>query len=93
MAFGFNQISNPTPSSINWVFRIVLYAAAVLNIVCSIVTEIPEPVKVIIGKYSVEAVALVHAFSKMFGVPLPDNAEVKASDVSSLKVDAAQLTK
>lgn len=87
MAFGFNQIGKPTPATATWFFRVVLYTATTLTVVCSIITEIPEPIKYSIAKYSIEAVTLVHAMSRMFGIPFPDNAEVKVSDVASMKTD------
>jgi hypothetical protein len=91
MAFGLNQIGKPTPATATWVFRVVLYTAAALTIISATITEIPDHVKVIIAKYSSEAVILVHAFSKLFGVPLPNDAGIKAQDISELKTDNPQV--
>lgn len=66
--FGFGQISKKTPEYATWIFRIVLYAAALANFVVDVVTEIPPDIKVIIAKYSVYAVTLTHGITKMFGI-------------------------
>jgi hypothetical protein len=89
--FGLGQIHNPTPQFATWLFRYVLYGATVLNIICQVISEIPEPVKAMIGKYSIEAVTLCHILSKMFGVPLPADSSVPVEDVASLKTDNPQV--
>lgn len=71
--FGLSQIGATTPKTAKWIFRAVLYTAAGLNLVVAYVSEIPEPVKTAIGKYSIEAVALVHGFSKLFGIDMSDS--------------------
>ena len=70
--FGIDQIVNPTPKSVKNVFRWVLYAAALANLILQIVTEIPEPVRAIVAKYSLYAVTLVHGISKLFGVDISE---------------------
>ncbi len=66
--FGFGQIVKETPQFAKWMFRIVLYATSALTLIINVVTEIPEPIKLMITKYSLYAVTLVHGFSKMFGI-------------------------
>lgn len=71
--FGPDQVKLPTPQWATNIFRVVLYAAAVTTIVLGTITEIPDHVKVIVLKYSIEGVTLVHALSKMFGVSIPND--------------------
>lgn len=66
--FGFGQLAKPTPQLATNIFRVILYAAAIIAVVLGTVSEIPATVKVIIMKYCAEATVLVHALSKMFGV-------------------------
>ena len=66
--FGFDQITQRTPDFARWIFRGVLYLAAIINLVLATVVEIPEDVREVVGRYSVYAVALVHGLSKMFGI-------------------------
>ena len=70
--FGLDQIKNPTPLMAKNIFRIVLYTAAVANIVLDIVTEIPPDIKAMIAKYSLYLVTGVHSFSKLFGIDISD---------------------
>lgn len=70
--FGLGQIGKTTPIWAKNVFRIVLYVATALTLVTQIITEIPEDVKIAISRYSIEAVALVHALTKLFGVDLDE---------------------
>jgi hypothetical protein len=70
--FGFNQIGNPTPKWANWIFRIVLYGAAIVNITVIAFTDIPQPLQLLLLKYSGSAVIFVHMISKMFGIDLSD---------------------
>lgn len=70
--FGFGQITNPTPRVAKNIFRVVLYAAALINLILQIVVEIPEPIRVIVAKYSIYAVTLVHGISKLFGIDITD---------------------
>ena len=69
-SFGVNQISNPTPNWANWIFRTLLYAGAITTIVLSTITEIPDNVKLVVAKYTLEGITLVHAFTKMFGITI-----------------------
>jgi len=71
--FGLGQVGNTTPQWTKKVFRIVLYTATALTLVTQIVTEIPVEISSIITKYSIEAVALVHALSKLFGVEVKED--------------------
>lgn len=66
--FGFAAITKPTPELAKKIFRIVLYVAALGNIIVDIFPEIPLEVKGMIAMYSVKAVALVHAITKLFGL-------------------------
>lgn len=68
--FGFGQLFKPTPDIARNIFRVVLYAAAIANLFLDVVVEIPAPARLIIGKYSVYAVTLTHAISKMFGIDI-----------------------
>lgn len=70
--FGIAQIGNPTPKVVKNVFRWVLYAAALANLILQIVVEIPEPVRAIVAKYSLYAVTLTHGISKLFGVDISE---------------------
>ncbi len=91
MAFGLNQINNPTPKSATMFFRIVLYVCALGNLAITIFTTIPDHTKVLIAGICSFATIAVHLASKMFGVPLPEDAEVKVKDVQSLKTDTPQV--
>ncbi len=66
--FGFGQIPKTTPEFAKWIFRIVLYATSVINLVISVVTEIPPDIKMMMAKYSLYAVTMVHGFTKLFGL-------------------------
>lgn len=66
--FGLGQIKNATPQVANWIFRITLYAVTASAIICNTVTEIPQGMKELINHYGLEAVALVHALSRLFGI-------------------------
>lgn len=77
--FGFGQIANATPKIATWVFRIILYAAAIVNIFLQVIDEIPPDVKAIVGKYSVYAVTLTHTLTRMFGI------EVTGPDYNNYK--------
>ena len=70
--FGFGQIANATPDFAKWLFRIVLYAVAIANLICTVVEEIPAPVKLVIYHYSAMLVALVHGLSRMFGIEVDE---------------------
>jgi hypothetical protein len=70
--FGIGQIGNPTPKVAKNIFRIMLYAAAVANLLLQVVVEIPPHVAGIIGKYSLYAVTLAHGFSKLFGIDVSE---------------------
>lgn len=70
--FGLGQITNPTPKVAKNVFRVVLYTAALINLVLQVIVEIPEPVRIMVGKYSIYAVTLVHSISKLFGIDISD---------------------
>lgn len=68
--FGINQITNPTPQVAKNVFRVVLYAAAAVNLLLQVVVEIPPDIAALVAKYSLYAVTLVHGFSKLFGIDI-----------------------
>jgi len=70
--FGIGQITNPTPQLAKNVFRVVLYAAVVVNIVIINVPTIPDHIKVQILSYAGMATGLVHAISKLFGIDITD---------------------
>lgn len=92
MSFGFNQINNPTPATPTWIFRVVLYVCLLGNIGISTFTNLPDETKLIIVQWSSFLTLAVHAASKMFGVPLPGDAEIKAKDVADLKTDKPKTT-
>lgn len=66
--FGLKAISKPTPALATKIFRVILYLAALGNIVVDVFPEIPLEVKGMIAMYSIKAVALVHAITKLFGL-------------------------
>ena len=68
LTVGLKAISRPTPEWATIVFRTVLYIALTATLVVQIVKEIPAEVGAIINNYSLEAVALVHALTKLFGL-------------------------
>lgn len=69
---GLGQITNPTPQFAKNIFRIVLYAAVIVNIVILNVPTIPDHYKVQILAYAGMATGLVHAISKLFGIDITD---------------------
>lgn len=71
--FGFNQIKQETPAFAKWVFRVVLYAAAIGTLVVNTIPEIPDHTADLIAKYSLYAITLTHSISKMFGIKVEDN--------------------
>lgn len=87
MAFGLNQVGNPTPATATWIFRIVLYACSLGTIATATFTNLPDHVKVQVAQWSSFLVVAVHLASKMFGVPLPEGADIPAKGVESLKTD------
>ncbi len=87
MAFGFNQINNPTPATATWIFRVVLYVCLLGNIAVGGFTRLPADTKLTIVELSSFLTLAIHAASKMFGVDLPGDAQISAKDVSSLKND------
>ena len=93
MAFGFNQINKPTPATITWLFRVVLYVCLLGNIGISSFTTMKPETKLKIVELSSFFTLAVHSASKMFGIPLPDNAEVKVKDVSAMKTDTPEVVK
>jgi hypothetical protein len=74
--FGLNQIGNTTPQWATNIFRIALYAGAIATIVLSTITEIPDSVKLVIAKYTLEGITLIHALSKMFGITIQNDPTV-----------------
>lgn len=73
--FGFGQIPKTTPEFAKWAFRGILYGATILNVIILTFSDIPDSVKIIVGKYSLEVVTFVHILSKMFGLDVegPEN--------------------
>lgn len=92
MAFGLNQIKKPTPASATWFFRIVLYVCLLGNIAITSFTDMKPATKLKIVELSSFFTLAVHSASKMFGIPLPDDAKVEVKDVASMKTDAPQTT-
>ncbi len=93
MAFGFGQLNKPTPATATWLFRVVLYVCMLGNLGISSFTSMKPETKLKIVELSSFFTLAVHSASKMFGVPLPDEADVKAKDVASLKTDTPTVTK
>ncbi len=93
MAFGFGQLNKPTPATATWLFRVVLYVCMLGNLGISSFTSMKPETKLKIMEASSFLTLAVHSASKMFGVPLPDEADVKAKDVASLKTDTPTVTK
>jgi hypothetical protein len=71
--FGPKQIGNPTPQWATNIFRVALYLAAITTIVLGTISEIPDHVKVIVLKYSIEGVTLIHAITKLFGITITND--------------------
>jgi len=92
MAFGLNQIKNPTPATATWLFRIVLYLSGLGNIAIIAFTNISPELKLNIVSWSSFATLAIHSASKMFGIPLPEDSSVKSEDVASLKTDNPKVT-
>ncbi len=92
MSFGLNQISKPTPNSVTWLFRIVLYVCLLGNIAITSFTDMKPETKLKIVELSSFFTLAVHSASKMFGVPLPDDSKVEVRDVASLKTDTPTVT-
>jgi len=92
MAFGFNQITKPTPANITWFFRVVLYVCLLGNIAISSFTDMKPETKLKIVELSSFFTLAVHSASKMFGVPLPDDSKVEVKDVATLKTDTPTVT-
>ena len=92
MAFGFNQIQKPTPATVTWFFRVVLYVCLLGNIAITSFTDMKPTTKLKIVELSSFFTLAVHSASKMFGVPLPDDAEVKVKDVATMKTDNPTVT-
>lgn len=91
MAFGLNQISKPTPATATWIFRIVLYVCLLGNIGITSFTDMKPETKLKIVELSSFFTLAVHGASKMFGIPLPDDAEIPAKDVATLKTDTPEV--
>lgn len=91
MAFGFNQIGKPTPATATWVFRIVLYLASLASAYAAMDADIAPAVLKKIVLISSFATMAVHLASKMFGIPLPEDASVPAKDVASLNTDQPEI--
>lgn len=77
--FGFSQIVKPTPDTAKKAFKVVLYTLGLVNLILAVFTDIPQPVKDVVGRYSIELAMFVHGFSKMFGIQVEDMPEVKQS--------------
>ncbi len=92
MAFGFNQIQKPTPASVTWFFRVVLYVCLLGNIGISSFTSMKPETKLKIVELSSFFTLAVHSASKMFGIPLPDEAKVEVKDVATMKTDTPEVT-
>lgn len=71
--FGVKQIANPTPQWATNVFRVALYLAAITTIVLGTISEIPDHVKVVVLKYSIEGVTLIHALTKLLGITITND--------------------
>lgn len=71
--FGVGQIKNPTPKFANWIFRVVLYGAFLINFFLPYVDQdIPQALQLIILKWSGLGVIGVHIVSKLFGYDISD---------------------
>ena len=92
MSFGFNQVNNPTPAIAVWVFRIVLYLSGLGNIAIIAFTDLSPEVKLTIVSWSSFATLAVHSASKMFGIPLPEGADISAKDVGSVNTDKPKIS-
>lgn len=69
---GLGQITKPTPQFAKNIFRAVLYASVIVNIIVLNVPTIPDAIKVQILAYAGMATGIVHALSKLLGVDITD---------------------
>lgn len=70
--WGPKWIPHTTPDFAKWIFRFVLYVAAIANFAVLVFADIPPGVKSIVGRYSIEIVAFVHGITRMFGLHIED---------------------
>lgn len=68
--FGLGQITMPTPQIVTQIFRVILYAAALVSIVVPMFPEIPSHIADLVSRWAIRLVALSHAISKLFGIDL-----------------------
>lgn len=69
--WGLKWITSPTPAVWTNIFRFVLYAAFVVDIITDIFgDDIPAGIAGKISSYSIKIVTGVHALSKTFGIDL-----------------------
>lgn len=71
--FGFNQISQPTPALVKWIFRVYLYVASVATIIVTTDDNISANTAKQIAKYIAFGTMSVHGASKLFGVEIDEN--------------------
>lgn len=67
---GWKAIAMPTPQLATKIFRVILYAAALVSIIVPMFPEIPHQTAEIVNSWAIRLVALSHAISKMFGIDI-----------------------
>ena len=67
VAFGTDQLTNPTPVFIKNIFRAVLYLSALWAVISPSVTEIPADTLAVINKYLLLGNAVINVTIKFFG--------------------------
>lgn len=67
---GMKAIKMPTPAVATNIFRFVLYAAFLTSEISNMFPEIGEHTSLIISKYCLRAIAVVHLLSRTFGIDI-----------------------
>lgn len=67
---GWAAIRMPTPAILTNIFRVLLYAAAIISFCLPLFPEIPETMALKIGNWALRIVTIIHFISKMFGIDI-----------------------
>lgn len=65
---GLNQVSNPTPLFLKYIFRIYTFLAGLWAIFAPMLTQIPEDQMAEINKWVLIGVPIIHYTIKFFGL-------------------------
>lgn len=81
VVFGTKEaLVSKTPQVASTIATVVLYVAAIGNIILASFPQIPPVVKGDIGIYSTEVVGAVHAICNLFGLKLAESASGSPSN-------------